>query len=245
MSGAEAAARAEVARVARIAAAAGLVNAFGHVSMRLPDGAMAISSTRPLLFADPADVVVVAPSGEAIGGAVADAPLERFLHLAIYRARPDVHGICRGHPESAVAWGTGTAELPVRHGLGLMAGVRVPVHPELRLIADDALGDAAARALGANHALLLHANGALAVGETPLQAAARLWAVEDRARVAIAAPAPVTHRQADWTERSEASAIELARTERWLESAYGDDARTTGTASTTGTTRTTRSTGTN
>lgn len=239
MSGGESAARAEVARVARIAAAAGLVNAFGHVSMRLPDGSMAISSTRPLLSADPEDVVVVAPSGEAVSGAVADAPLERFLHLAIYRARADVHGICRGHPEFAVAWGTGTAELPVHHGLGFMAGMRVPMHLELRLISDDALGDAAARALGANHALVLHANGALAVGATPLEAAARLWAVEDRARVAITAPAPVTHLQADWAERSEASAIELARAERWLESVYGDASSQPASITAPSTTRTT------
>lgn len=217
-------AQVEVAKVARMLARARLVTAFGHVSVRLPGGAMAISSTRPLILARPEDTVIVSADGELLAGAVDDAPLERWLHASIYRARADVRGICRGHSDAVVAWGTSLSDLPLLHGLGLLVGRRVPVHSERRLISNVQLAEAAAASLADNSAVLLHTNGGLAVGSTALQAAARLWALEDRARVALAAPASPEVTSPEpvdiWAEREAATSIELARTERWFETLF-------------------------
>ncbi|MEO3785449.1 class II aldolase/adducin family protein [Actinocorallia sp. B10E7] len=209
--------REEVARTARMIAAAGLVEAFGHVSARLPDG-VAITSTRPMDAARAQDVVLLDASGEAVGGALDDVPLEIRLHLEIYAARPDVMAICRGHSPAAVAWGASDADLPALHGLGLLAGRRVRVHDDIALISDLRRGRAAAERLGPDSALLLRANGGLAVGATLTEAATRLYALEERARVALAptppAARPVT--EAEWDAREPDSAVELVRACRWF-----------------------------
>lgn len=219
------AARRAVAGVARALAAAGLVEAFGHVSARLPAGGMAITSTRPLGDAGHVDVLVLGPDGTVLDGPADDRPLEVPLHAAVYAARPDVRGICRGHPADAVVWGTGTGDLPAVHGLGLLAGARVRVHDDVRLVSTPERGAAAAARLADDHALLLRANGALAVGADLTEAATRLAAVAERARVALAARAAgldttdVAH-----PDRLADSPAELRRAVRWFVATYADAA---------------------
>ena len=179
--------RAEVAATARMLCEAGLVEAFGHVSARLSDGGIAITPTTPLLAVTAADVVVVDADGVAPPRSAA--PLEVPLHAAIYRARPDVAAICRGHGRSMVAWGVGTTPLPLLHGLGAIAGRQVLVHPDPLLVTSAAAGDAVATTLGTDDAVLLRSNGGLAVGSTLAEAATRLWFTEERAAVALAAAA--------------------------------------------------------
>ncbi|MDY7103690.1 MAG: class II aldolase/adducin family protein [Actinomycetota bacterium] len=222
-----AAVRAEVAATARRVVAAGLIGAFGHVSSRLPDGegptgGIAITSTRPLARTTPDEVLVVDAEATPVAGPVGDAPLERVMHLAIYAARPDVGAICRGHPAAAVAWGAGTRDLPLLHGLGAMAGRRVAVHHDIDLITTVESGRAVAATLGDDHAVLLRSNGGLAVGATLDEAATRLWYVEERAAVALAAPdagkspAPA----ADWEPRWHHVPAELRRAVAWFRATH-------------------------
>jgi len=210
--------REEVAETARMIAAAGLVEAFGHVSARLPGGGVAITSTRPMDQARAEDVVLLDESGAAVGGALEDVPLEIWLHLETYAARPDVSAICRGHSPAAVAWGVSDADLPALHGLGLLAGRRVRVHDDIALVSTPERGRAAAERLGPDQALLLRANGALAVGGSLLEAATRLYALEERARVAIG-PSPSAARpvaEAEWDAREPDGVKELVRACRWF-----------------------------
>lgn len=210
--------RAGVARTARMAAAAGLVEAFGHVSARLPGGGLAITSTRPLHSARDEDVVVLDADGTPVSGALGDVPLETWLHHGVYAARPDVRAIVRGHPRSVVAWGVGGLELPVLHGLGLLAGRRVPVHHDVELVSDTGRAAAAAAALGQAQALVLRANGALAVGGDLLEAVTRLYALEERALVALTARAArvAPGDTQDWGTREQDSAVEMHRACRWF-----------------------------
>ena len=127
--------KAEVAATARMLATAGLVEAFGHVSARLDAQRFLITSTLPLLGATAGTVITVDAAGAVIDNPAGAAPLEIPLHAAIYRARSDVGAICRGHGSAIVAWGVGTADVPLLHGLGAIAGVRIPVHPDFDLIA--------------------------------------------------------------------------------------------------------------
>jgi ribulose-5-phosphate 4-epimerase/fuculose-1-phosphate aldolase len=198
-------------------ARAGLAEAFGHVSARLGDG-FAITSTLPFMAAGPDDVVIVPdisnpPSG---GGG---APLETPMHAAIYLARPDVGAICRGHPPSVVTWGIGTEDLPLLHGLGALAGRRVGVSPEVDLISTMTQGTAVAEVLGADHAIVLRANGCLAVGTTPLEALTRLYFLEERARVAISTP--TGREENDWEARLRHASAEMLRAMAWVEATFG------------------------
>ena len=222
-----AALRAEVAATARMLARAGLLQAFGHVSARHGDG-IVLTTVRPLAAASAEDTVVLDASGRVLDGPADVVPLEAPMHLALHRARPDVRAVCRAHPPAAVVLGTRLDEVPLAHGLGAMSGRRVRVHPDVDLITTAEAGDAVAATLGADTAVLLRANGALAVGPDLVSAAVALWFLEERARVVLAAralgadPDPVD--DATWDHRMRHTAPEAARAARWFTATFGDPA---------------------
>ena len=215
--------RTAVADVARMVSRAGLLEAFGHVSARTDDGGFVITSVAPLLAANPEDVIVVDSSGTAVAGPTDAAPLETPMHAAIYASRTDVGAICRGHPSSVVAWGVGIDDLPLMHGLGAIAGARVPVHDDIELITTVDSGGAVAATLGGNDSVILRANGALSVGADPIEAATRLYFLEERARVVLAASgSPVTDPEI-WDRRREHTAPELRRAMAWFAARFEDN----------------------
>ena len=63
--------------------------------------------------------------------------------------------------------------------------------------------------------MLLRANGGLAVGADLVEAATRLWFLEERARVALAA-APGAGDDIDWAPRLAHTGIELRRAKAWF-----------------------------
>ena len=196
------------------------VEAFGHVSARLRGGGFLITPTSPLLDAVAGTVITVDDAGTVIDDPANALPLETPLHAAIYRVRRDVGAICRGHGPAMVAWGVEARDAPLLHGLGAIAGVRIPVHPDFHLIASTEAGEGAAATLGPHHAVLLRANGGLAVGADLIEAATRLWFLEERARVALAA-APGAYADIDWEHRLTHTGIELGRAKAWFAARFG------------------------
>ncbi len=217
--------RSAVASTARMLASSGLAEAFGHVSARTPTGFL-ITSTSPL-FEATADDVIRVESGVPVGGPTRAAPLEMPMHTAIYDARPDVRAICRGHPPHVVIWGVSAEPLPLLHGLGGMAGRTVRTHPDIELVKTAEAGEAVARTLGDDASVLLAANGCLAVGADLLEAATRLWFLEDRARVAVQARSagltPITIREYTWDRRLQDSVPELVRAREWMRRSFAPD----------------------
>ena len=214
---------ADVANTARMLASAGLVEGFGHVSARSGDGFL-ITSTRPLVTAEESAVIVV-DGGKVTGGPADELPLETPLHSAIYDARDDVSAICRGHPPSVVVWGTSEEPLPLHHGLGAMTGLEVPLHGNVGLVKSPDDATAAAEALAGHAALLMLGNGCLAVGSDLLEAATRLWFLEERATVALAISKadlrPARIGAEEWGSRHGDSAAEMARAKVWFEAHFG------------------------
>ena len=208
-----------VADVARLLHAAGLVEAFGHVSERCkttPGVVLqrsTITTTAPLLAAS--TIALDGPDDPA-------RPLEAPLHRAIYAARPDVGAICRTHSPAAVAWGVRGQLPPLLHGLGALAG-EVALHDDPQLVTSEEAATAAARALGAGACLLLRANGAVAVGADLSEAAVRAWYLEERCRVALDAGAGGRALEAEeLTERTVHTPAEQRRAWAWLQARYGD-----------------------
>lgn len=216
--------RSDVAATARMIASAGLVEAFGHVSARTERGFL-ITSTRPMSECMAEDVIAV-DADVPVRGPMDRLPLEAPMHSAIYRARPGVAAICRGHPPFAVIWGTTTERLPLLHGLGGIAGTVVRVHPEIELVKSAEHADRVAATLGDDFSMLLAANGALSVGSDLLEAATRLWFLEERARVVVQARSArirmETRHERLWRARMEDSAAELVRAKRWMLRTFGD-----------------------
>lgn len=213
--------REEVAAAARMLSRAGLAEAFGHVSARTAEG-FAITSVRPLHAHTSDDVALVDGAGEGLAGPVEALPMETPLHAAVYAARPDVSAICRGHPPHVVDWGVGTADLPLLHGLGGLAGTHVGIHDDPQLVTTPASAAAAARRLARDFCLILRANGAFAVGADLPEAATRLYFLEERARVALKSPAPSEFPPEQRRQRLLHSDAELARAKAWFLSRFGD-----------------------
>src|SRR5688500_4447152 len=88
----------------RILANQGVVDAFGHVSIRHPDdpGRFIISrSLGPELVTED-DLQLFTLDGEQVSGNSDRPYAERFIHGAAYEARPDVQAVCHNHAPSVI-----------------------------------------------------------------------------------------------------------------------------------------------
>ena len=119
------------------------------------------------------------------------APPETWLHLAVYRARPDVAAVVRAQPEPTLAVGACHDGLAPLHGQAAWLGRRVPVHPVPRLLRTEDLAAAAANTLGDADAMVLRGNGAVTTGSEPGVAVARMHLLATACRVHSAARDPV------------------------------------------------------
>ena len=183
-----------------VLARADLVTAFGHASVRLDDDRMLITPPVPLRSVDPDCCIAVGLDVDAL---LPGTPQEAWLHLAVYRARPDVHAICRAQPERVTALTAGDVAITPITGHAVLAGAPVPVSPDAVLVRDAAAGARAAAALGQAQALVLKGNGAITVGSDLGAAIARMWLLDRAARsVQIAAtgvPQPLADEEiASW-----------------------------------------------
>jgi ribulose-5-phosphate 4-epimerase/fuculose-1-phosphate aldolase len=172
----------------------GVVDGFGHVSMRhpvRPDHFLLARSMAPALVTAK-DVLEFDPDGaptEAGGPAVY---LERFIHSEIYRTRPDVVAVVHSHSPAVVPFSvvSGTKLRPICHMCGFL-GAATPVF-EIRdvagpgsdlLIRDSRLGAALAQSLGQSAAVLMRGHGSTVVGGTLRQAVFRAVYTEVGARL--------------------------------------------------------------
>jgi HCOMODA/2-hydroxy-3-carboxy-muconic semialdehyde decarboxylase len=176
--------------------AEGVVDGFGHVSARhpeRPDRFLLSRSMAPALVAA-GDIMEFDLDGNATGGDTRAPYLERFIHGAIYKARPDVAAVVHSHSPSVIPFGvTGGALRPVYHMSGFL-GAGAPIF-EIReaggmtdlLIRDNALGDALARTLGAQAVALMRGHGSVAVGGSVQQVVYRAIYTEMNARLQMEA----------------------------------------------------------
>ena len=168
-----------VVGAARVLAALGLVDAFGHVSARAGD-AVLITPPAALDQVEGADLLLVPIDSAELPPAAAP---ETWLHLAIYRARPDVAAVVRAQPESTLAVGAENTELAPLNGQAAWLGRRLPVHPVPRLLRTADLAAAAAQTLGEADAMVLRGNGAVTTGAGPGVAVARMHVLATACRV--------------------------------------------------------------
>lgn len=185
----------DLAKAGRALAAAQLVDAFGHVSVRLSDTDFLITPPCPLgqLGEDARFAQISVRSAEIPAGI----PREAWIHIALMRTRPDIGAICRAQPRAATAvTAAGLPILPL-HGQSALLGDEVKVFPSSRLIRDRSLGEQLAEHIGDASACVLAGNGAVTVGDTVAHAVARMWILEASAQLnALAAsagnPVPLT-----------------------------------------------------
>jgi len=113
----------------RILANEDVVDAYGHVSVRHPDAPdrflLACSKSPSLVEAS--DIMEFRLDGSAVHDDGRPLYLERFIHSAIYEARPEVVAVVHAHAEDVLPFGiTKTRLVPVIHS-GAFIGAEVPV----------------------------------------------------------------------------------------------------------------------
>jgi len=171
----------------------GVLDGFGHVSARDdtdPDRFLLARSMAAGLV-EASDIMAFDLDGAPIDAAGRAVFLERFIHSAIYRARPDVLAVIHSHSPNLVPFGVTPARLqPLYHMTGFL-GTGIPVF-EIRdvagedsnlLVTDGRLGQALAATLGAGPAALMRGHGSVAVGLSLRQAVYRAVYMELNARL--------------------------------------------------------------
>ena len=148
----------------------GVLDGYGHVSVRSPQNRdhyfLARAGAPALVTA--ADIVEYDFDSNVIGGSAAAGYIERFIHGEIYRARPDVMAVVHCHCLEVIPFAdTGVPLRPMYH-MGYFIGEGVPLFDNRTafgitdmLIGTPALGKALATALGKSSAALLRGHGAV------------------------------------------------------------------------------------
>lgn len=160
----------------------GLVGAYGHVSVRSPDGSgFLISGRRSMAAMTTEDVRIITIDDDR--PIAAGVPIEAYIHSAIYAMRPDVNAVARSHGDACSVFGIlGTPVQPV-HDFGATAGAHVGVLSSAELVTSAARGKAVAEALGDDAALILRGNGVVVTGASVAEACVRSIYLEESARL--------------------------------------------------------------
>ena len=114
----------------RILAKEEVVDAYGHVSVRHPDNSNRFLIARSLApeLVGPGDIVELDLDAQPVHDEARGLYLERFIHAAIFAARPDVMAVVHAHAEDTLPFGIaqGTKLRPVIHS-GSFIGTEVPI----------------------------------------------------------------------------------------------------------------------
>jgi HCOMODA/2-hydroxy-3-carboxy-muconic semialdehyde decarboxylase len=176
----------------------GVVDGFGHVSVRhdkAPGRFLLARSMAPGLVTA-ADIMQFGEDdGEPFDAAGRTPYVERFIHSEIYKARPDVVAIVHSHSPAVIPFGAVKRPLqPIFH-MGSFLGAGVPVF-EIRdaggpatdmLIRDRKLGAALAASLGDKAVALLRGHGNVVVAGSLREVVFRAVYTEVNARLAAEA----------------------------------------------------------
>ena len=157
----------------RILGNEGVIDAFGHVSIRHPHdpGRYLLSRSRSPLLVEPDDILEYTLDSEPVKPPTVKQYSERVIHGEIYKARSDVMAVCHHHAAAVLPFCVaGKPIMPVFH-LGGAIGEETPFwdqHDEFGdtnlLVVKPEEGRSLARALGPHLVVLMKRHGATVVG---------------------------------------------------------------------------------
>ena len=187
---------ADLAAAARILAARGVVDGFGHVSMRhptAPDRYLMAKSLAPALV-KPVDIIEYTLDSDPCEDRGRGSFLERFIHGEIYKMRPDVNAVVHSHSPSVIPFGLVENQMKAMFHNAAFLAKGVPVF-DIRqsfgmtdmLVCDCAKGLALAETLEDKHVALMRAHGSVATGDSLQTAVFRAVYTEVNARIQLSA----------------------------------------------------------
>jgi ribulose-5-phosphate 4-epimerase/fuculose-1-phosphate aldolase len=177
----------------RILAEHGIIDAYGHVSVRSPtdpERFWMARSVAPELVTEADMMEFYTKDSEPIDAQGRSAVHERFIHGEVYKSRPEVMAVVHNHSPSVIPFCcTNTALRPIFH-MSAFIGLGVP-NWEIReaqkgsdmLVRNTYLGESLAKKLGRHPAALMRGHGAVVVGESLAVAVGRSVYLEQNARM--------------------------------------------------------------
>jgi len=218
----------------RILADQGVVDAFGHVSIRHPANPnrylMSRAIAPALVTAD--DIMEFDLDSNPVDQRGRGMFIERFIHGEVYKARPDVNAVVHSHSPGVIPFGVTQVPMrPVMH-TGSFLYVGVPVW-EIRkaggttdmLVRNPELGKSLAETLGDKPVALMRGHGDVVVGPTVQRAVIRAVYTEVNARlqtIALSLGGPITYISAEeGALRDQAGGDESRAWDLWKAKAMG------------------------
>ncbi|MDX3907641.1 MAG: class II aldolase/adducin family protein [Pigmentiphaga sp.] len=174
----------------------GVVDAYGHVSVRHPGepGQYLLSRSRSPELVEAGDIKLYHLDGTPVDDDGHQPYLERFIHGAIYEARPDVHAVIHSHAGAVLPFTVCDAPLvPVIHTASDM-GHRVPLWNIHERFGDTNLlvtcmehGRDMACCMGEHRSVLMRGHGFTTTGRSLVEAVKAAIYMPENARVLMQA----------------------------------------------------------
>jgi len=183
---------ADLAAASRVLAAQGVVDGFGHVSLRhpaAPDRYLMARSLAPALVT-PDDIIEYDLDSNPVNANGRASFIERFIHGEIYKARPDTQSVVHSHSPSVIPFGLVGVPLQAMFHNAAFIAAGVPVF-DIRekfgatdmLVGNREKGVALASVMGEKDVVLMRAHGSVACGPTLQTAVFRAVYTEVNARI--------------------------------------------------------------
>jgi ribulose-5-phosphate 4-epimerase/fuculose-1-phosphate aldolase len=165
----------DLATANRVVANEGVLDAFGHISIRHPTnlGRYFLSCSRSPELVEVDDLLEYDLNSQPITSPKHSMYLERVIHGEIYKARPDVMAVCHHHSPAVLPYSiSGERLVPVFH-LGGVLGHKVPFWDQRDEFGDTNMlvqkpdeGASLARSLGQSMVVLMSRHGATVVARS-------------------------------------------------------------------------------
>lgn len=165
----------DVVSAHRILVHEGVLDAFGHISLRDPSDPQHfwLASAKPPNLVGVCDMLLFGINGEPVQPAKAALFSERYIHSEIYAARPDVQAICHHHAPSVMPFCLSRMPLVAVSQTGAFLGKGAPFWDSAdefgatRLLVDNPEQAASlARTLGDASVVLMRGHGATVAGRS-------------------------------------------------------------------------------
>jgi ribulose-5-phosphate 4-epimerase/fuculose-1-phosphate aldolase len=157
----------------RIVAYEGVLDGFGHISVRHPTNPnhYLLSRSRSPELVEPADILEFTLDSKKVTPGDILPYGECVIHGEIYKARPDVNAVCHHHSAAVLPFCVTGVELVPIMGLGATMGAVVPLWDSADEFGDTPMvlttaehGASLARTLGEHAMVLMRRHGATVVG---------------------------------------------------------------------------------
>jgi HCOMODA/2-hydroxy-3-carboxy-muconic semialdehyde decarboxylase len=180
----------------RILAEHGVIDAYGHVSIRSPDDPGRFFLARAIApeTVQAEDIMEYDLDSNPLDARGRDSVSERFIHSEIYRARPDVMSVVHNHSPSVIPFSVTGVKMRALFHMASFIGDGLP-NFEIRkvkkgsdlLVRDPRLGKALAKTLAARPAVLMRGHGSAVTGENLQRSVGRSIYLEMSARMQMQA----------------------------------------------------------